>query len=103
MVVGGLFALLLTDWRAEVTQGFLRLCALLIASLALCTWLVPGVRPAPVGPLTVLLFLGSLGYFLLLIPAGAAAARRLLALLTTLLGIALLVLLVLPGPGAPAN
>ncbi len=103
MAVGGLAALLLTDWRGEATRGFLRLCAGCLVPLALFAWLVPGTRPSPVDVWTLLLVLGSLAYFVLLIPATALTPRRLVGLAVVVGGVALLAYLCLTAPIAPAD
>ncbi len=77
--VGGLAALLLTEWCGEVTSGFLRLGGLLVLLLAVLTLLAPGARPGPVGPLVVLFALAALAYFVLLLTT-ATLPRRLVAL-----------------------
>src|SRR5436190_15343644 len=103
MAVGGLAALLLTDWRGEVTLGFLRLCALIVVPLALFAWLLPGARQAPLPQLTVVVLLAALLYFAALAWfAGRTAARRLIALIGVLAGGAAIVVLALAGP-APAG
>jgi hypothetical protein len=100
MAVGGLAALLLTDWRGEVTRGFLRLCAACVAPLGLLAWLVPGARPAPVGLLLALVVIGSLLYFLLLLRASPSTLRFPIALATCAVGVGLLGLLGVTAPPA---
>jgi hypothetical protein len=98
-----LAALLLTEWRGPVTPGFVRLCALLVAPLALLAWLVPGQRGWPLPPLVAISALGTLAYCLLVLGGRGPRLRRLVGLAGVASGALAMALLAArtPGPLSP--